>query len=207
MSINHLLTFLTLFLTFFPLSATDNDFLLRPMHVSGDRRGASVFQPGEEVPLSFLPCTFRVTVRARDAGEAWNLLTPHFDQALERLGLRVFQEGELRDLGDLEGSYRIRDSRLYRCGNPGAMARLRQRLLFINPCRESKGWIRQILVGVGPVPDSSYRGPDQNLWLDEYGLRVYIVGRPESFSAKDDLPFDATPLMRDLAQTLAASVR
>lgn len=201
---------LTIFLSL-SLSAAlwggDRDFLMSPLKVRGDRQGERLAAPGEEIPTNYLPSAFRVLVPASSATEAWNRMAPQFDDTLRPLGLEPLADQDLGELRSIPGAHRLKDDRLYRCKNPGAMERLRHHLLFVNQKKETRGWIRQILVGVGPIPESGFRGSTTKGWQDEIGLRVYIVGTPEGSASGEDLPFDVTPLIQDLAAKLEASVR
>lgn len=194
-------------LSLLPLAAGDRALLMDPLKVKGERAGTRVGEPGGEIPTSYLPATFRVVVRASDAAEAWAWLGPRFDDAVLSRGLEPVGAEDASVLRALPGSHRLKDDRLYRCKNHGAMERLRGQLTFVNQRQETRGWIRQILVGVGPVPASEFRGATSQGWQDEIGLRVYIIGRPEGSGAGGDLPFDVTPLVRDLATTLEAAAR
>lgn len=201
---------LTIFLSFslgVALWGGDRDFLMNPLKVRGDRQGTRLTAPGEEIPSNYLPSAFRVLVPGSSSTEAWNRMAPQFDDALRPLGLEPLADLDLGELRSMPGAHRLKDDRLYRCKNPGAMERLRNQLHFVNQKKETRGWIRQILVGVGPIPESGFRGSTAKGWQDEIGLRVYIVGSPEGSASGEDLPFDVTPLVQDLAAKLEASVR
>ena len=180
---------------------------MSPLKVRGDRQGTRLAAAGEEIPGNYLPSAFRVLVPGASATDAWNRMAPQFDDALRPLGLEPLADQDLGELRSMPGAHRLKDDRLYRCKNPGAMERLRNQLHFVNQKKETRGWIRQILVGVGPIPESAYRGSTPRGWQDEIGLRVYIVGTPEGSASGEDLPFDVTPLIQDLAAKLEASVR
>lgn len=185
----------------------DGTLLMSPLKVRGDRQGTRVASPGEEIPTNYLPSKFRVLVPAPGAAEAWGRIAPRFDDALRPLGLEPMADGDLGELRAMPGAHRLKDDRLYRCKNQGAMERLRRDLQFVNHQQETRGWIRQILIGVGPVPDSDLRGATAKGWQDEIGLRVYVIGRPENSASGEDIPFDVTPLVRDLAARLEAASR
>ncbi len=189
------------------LRAGDPAVLLDPLKVHGDQQGFRIAPDGQDIPTSYLVSRFPVSMPTSDPGEAWSQMLPLFDKALRRMGLEPMQGTALASLGGMKGAQRVKDARLYCCGNHGALERLRNRLLFINEKGETRGSIRQILIGVSPVPDSALRGPSKGGWQDEMGLRIYVIGHTESGAHGEDLPFDVTPLAQDIATALESSVR
>ncbi len=181
--------------------------LLHPMRVQGDRaQGVGASTP-VEFPDGFLPCTLQVSVRARNEQDASTVLAPRFDEALAVEGLVPLQGGDWSLLRDLPGIDRVRGNRIYRCRDEHTMETLRQQLQFVNRTQIAQGTIRQIIVAVAPVPNSPYRGSNGDVWNDEIGIRVYVVGRGDVLQGDANLPFDAMPLMNSLVNRLKYMVR
>lgn len=200
MSLRRVIPFYTVCLASLLLRAGD-DMLFNPLRVKGDRGG--VVQHREDLALAQ---PFAVRIAARSAEEAWGDLQGRFDQALRPWGLQPVDAGDWQLIQGLPGASHLQNQRLYRCQNPGAMQRLRGRLFFVNGRTEARGWVRQIVVGVSPLPDAD-RGLEGGQWRDQYGVRVYLIGRPEGQGAQDELPFDASPLLSELAGSLGAAAR